>query len=84
MRRAVPFRLDRDTPNTIVIGAVSAYLAGTDITQHGFTAPPQWFGLIERIDIYGSMLWVVLLAIVLLRTRAADSDVVGEARTRKF
>jgi len=35
MRRAVPFRLDRDTPNTIVIGAVSAYLAGTDITQHG-------------------------------------------------
>ena len=50
----------------IVIGAGSAFRAGADITQHGFTAPPQWFGLIERIPIYGSMLWVTVLAIVLL------------------
>lgn len=53
----------------IVIGAVSVFMAGADITQHGFTAPPQWFGLIERIDIYGSMLWVAVLAFVLLRAK---------------
>jgi len=51
----------------VVVGAVSGFMAGANITAHGFTAPPQWFGLIERMDIYGSMLWVAVLAIVLLR-----------------
>jgi hypothetical protein len=56
----------------IVLGAVSGFMAGAQITQQGFTAPPQWFGLIERITIYGSMLWVAVLAIVLLSARILD------------
>jgi len=51
----------------VVLGGVSGFMAGTQIAQQGFTIPPKWFGLIERIDIYFSMLWVVMLAIVLLR-----------------
>ncbi len=54
----------------IVLGAVSGFMAGAQITVQGFTTPPQWFGAIERITIYGSTLWVVVLAIVLLRARA--------------
>jgi len=61
----------------IVLGAVSGLMAGSDITQHGFTAPPQWFGLIERIDIYGSMLWVAVLAIVLLRAEKRPDLISG-------
>lgn len=33
--------------------------------QGGIT-PPQWFGLIERINAYGYMLWMAVLAIILL------------------
>jgi len=47
----------------IVLGAVLGFMAGAQITVQGFTAPPQWFGLIERIDIYGSMLWVVVVGL---------------------
>jgi hypothetical protein len=46
-------------------------MASSQISVQGFTAPPQWFGLIERIDVYGSVLWVLVLAIVLLQ--AEDS-----------
>ncbi|MFA5868498.1 MAG: DUF998 domain-containing protein [Candidatus Bathyarchaeia archaeon] len=56
----------------IVVGALAAFMAGTDITQRGFTAPPPWFGLIERIDIYSSMIWVAVLASVLLRVERLD------------
>ncbi len=51
----------------ILIGGVSAFMAGADISQRGFTTPPQWFGLLERIDVYGSMLWMAVLSVVLLR-----------------
>jgi len=33
----------------------------------GGIAPPQWFGVIERINVYGYLLWVAVLAVVLLR-----------------
>lgn len=58
----------------IVVGAVMGLMAGTNITAQGFTAPPQWFGLIERIDIYGSMLWVAVLAIVLYKTLPQENN----------
>jgi hypothetical protein len=51
----------------IVIGAISGLMAGSQISVQGFTEPPRWFGLIERIDVYGSILWVLVLAIVLLQ-----------------
>ncbi len=51
----------------IVAGGVSAVMAGVDISQRGFETPPQLFGLLERIDVYGSMLWVMVLSVILLR-----------------
>lgn len=50
----------------LVVGTVSAVMSASRILREGFITPPQWFGLIERIDIYCSMLWVAVLAIVLL------------------
>jgi hypothetical protein len=51
----------------LVLGAGLGFMAGAQIAAEGVIAPPQWFGLIERINIYGFMSWVVALAIVLLR-----------------
>lgn len=51
----------------IVVGSVSSLMAGAQISAQGWTTPPQWFGLIERISVYGAILWVMVLAIVLLR-----------------
>ncbi len=51
----------------LVLGATLGFMGGTQIAAQGVIAPPQWFGLIERINIYGFMSWVVVLAIVLLR-----------------
>ncbi|MDH5439194.1 MAG: DUF998 domain-containing protein [Candidatus Bathyarchaeota archaeon] len=51
----------------LVLGAVLGFVGGAQITVQGKIAPPQWFGVSERITVYGSMLWVVVLAIVLLR-----------------
>jgi len=51
----------------LVVGAVLGLMGGAQITQQGSIAPPQSFGVSERIAVYGSMLWVVVLAIVLLR-----------------
>jgi len=66
----------------IVVGAVMGFMAGSDITVQGFTAPPQWFGLIERIDIYGSMLWVAVLSIVLLRAKKRPELIGGSDAQR--
>ena len=52
---------------TIINGGVLGLMAGPRIAEEGFTMPPQWFGLSERISIYGSMMWIMVLAIVLLR-----------------
>jgi hypothetical membrane protein len=51
----------------LILGAGLGFVAGAQIAAQGVIAPPQWFGLIERINIYGFMSWVVVLAIVLLR-----------------
>ncbi|MDD5447373.1 MAG: DUF998 domain-containing protein [Methanocellales archaeon] len=47
----------------LVAGVVAFWLAAA----HGGIAPPQWFGVIERINVYGYLLWVLVLAVVLLR-----------------
>jgi len=51
----------------LLLGAGLGFVAGAPIAAQGVIAPPQWFGLIERINIYGFMSWMVVLAIVLLR-----------------
>ncbi len=47
----------------LAAGSVGFGLAATQ----GGMAPPQWFGVIERINVYGYLQWVAVLAIVLLR-----------------
>jgi len=44
-------------------GLVGFWLAATQ----GGIAPPHWFGVIERINVYGYLQWVAVLAVVLLR-----------------
>ncbi len=46
----------------------------------GGIAPPQWFGLIERINVYGYALWVVVLAVVLLRAEKEEGGVNTQGR----
>lgn len=59
----------------LVLGAVSGLMAGPQLTIGGVIAPPQWFGLGERINIYVSMLWVAVLAIVLLRAEKDPASI---------
>lgn len=33
----------------------------------GQSTPPVWFGIVERINVYGYLLWILVLAVVLLR-----------------
>ena len=65
----------------LVLGAVLGFVAGAQIATQGVIAPPQWFGLIERINVYGFMSWVVVLAIVLLRAKKCQGSIMllGEA-----
>jgi sulfite exporter TauE/SafE len=51
-------------------GVVSFWLAASSNSP---LAPP-WFGVIERINVYGFLLWIVVLAIVLLRTDSTVSS----------
>jgi hypothetical protein len=44
----------------LTVGIVAFWLAAAE-------QPTTWFGLIERINVYGYLLWVAVLAIVLLR-----------------
>jgi len=50
-------------------GLVSFWLAASGNNPF---APP-WFGLIERINVYGYLLWIAVLAIILLRADIAVS-----------
>ncbi len=50
----------------LVAGAVGFWLASTEDTT-------SWFGVIERINVYGYLLWVAVLSIVLLRAKSNTS-----------
>jgi hypothetical protein len=52
----------------LAAGLVSFWLA----TSGNNPLTPPWFGLIERINVYGYMVWVLVLAIVLLRTGVTE------------
>ena len=47
----------------LIAGVVAFWMAAAQ----GGIAAPQWFGLIERINVYGYDLWMAVLVIVLLR-----------------
>lgn len=54
---------------TIVVLLAFGALAGMDGPRVGANLPTPWVGLWERINIYGFLLWVAVLAIVLWRRR---------------
>jgi hypothetical protein len=52
---------------TAVIFVVCGVLTGMEASNMGANQPTPWMGVLERINIFGYMLWVVVLAINLLR-----------------
>ncbi|QIN84552.1 DUF998 domain-containing protein [Rubrobacter tropicus] len=55
---------------TILMLVVGGTLTGLDAPQLAANLPTPWMGVWERVNIYAYMLWVVVLAIALLRTPA--------------
>jgi hypothetical protein len=51
----------------LVLGAALGFMGGAQVAEMEIIMPPRWFGLIERVDIYGFLLWVAVLAFVQLR-----------------
>lgn len=54
---------------TIIIMMLFGVLAGMDGPRVAAHLPTPWLGVMERINIYTSMLWVMVLALKLLRTK---------------
>lgn len=54
---------------TIAVLAVCGVLAGMDGARLAAQQATPWLGLSERINIYGYLLWVAVLAVVVLRRR---------------
>ncbi len=48
---------------TLLVAGVVAFWSAAA----GQPTPPPWFGIVERINVYGYLLWVLVLAVVLLR-----------------
>jgi hypothetical protein len=59
---------------TIVILAVFAALTGLDAPRVSANLPTPWIGIWERISIGAYLLWVIVLAIVLLRIRDTSPE----------
>jgi hypothetical protein len=58
---------------TILMLVVGGVLTGLDAPRLAANLPTPWMGVWERINIFGYMLWVVVLAITLLRSRVAQT-----------
>jgi hypothetical protein len=54
----------------LVFGA----LAGIQGPRIGANLPTPWLGITERINVYSAMLWVLVLAVVLLRERKSEDQ----------
>ena len=54
---------------TILIVIMFGALAGLDSVHLAANLPTPWLGIWERINVFSFMLWVVVLAMVLLRSR---------------
>ena len=52
---------------TIVALAVFGALTGLQGPRLAANLPTPWMGVLERVNVYGSMLWVLVLAVMLLR-----------------
>jgi hypothetical protein len=56
---------------TILLLVVFGTLAGLDGSRLAANQPTPWLGVTERINIFGYMLWVAVLAVALLRANGA-------------
>jgi len=56
---------------TIVAALVSGAWTGTQAAQIAAGLPTPWLGAIERVSVYGPLLWISVLAVVLLRAQDA-------------
>ena len=52
---------------------VAGAWAGLDGTRSAANLPTPWMGVKERINIYGYMLWLLMLAVVLLRAQVTEA-----------
>jgi hypothetical protein len=61
---------------TIAVLVLFGALAGSDAGRIAANLPTPWVGVWERINIYGYMLWMAILAVMLIRVqdRAAMDD----------
>jgi hypothetical protein len=59
---------------TIVVTLVFGFMTGMQVEQMQASEPTPWLGIVERITAYVPMLWIVVLAIALLRTKASEAE----------
>jgi hypothetical protein len=52
---------------TILLLVLGGIMSGLDVSRIGENLPTPWLGVWERINIFAYMVWVVVLAIILLR-----------------
>uniref|UniRef100_UPI0031D85DD9 DUF998 domain-containing protein n=1 Tax=Saccharothrix mutabilis TaxID=33921 RepID=UPI0031D85DD9 len=59
---------------TIALLAVGGFMAGRDAGNVPSDLPTPWMGLWERVNIYATMSWIVVLAVLLLRSHRNPRD----------
>ncbi len=57
---------------TILILVVFGVVSGSQASRFAVQLPTPWLGVIERVNIYSAMLWVLVLAVTLLRRKSQD------------
>jgi len=62
---------------TILVLLVFGALTGLQGPRIAAGLPTPWFGVMERVNIYFSLLWVAVLAIVLLRAEKRSGSIKG-------
>ena len=59
---------------TLAVVVVFGALTGMDAARIAAGEPTPWLGVVERINIGAFLLWVVVLAVALWRTRVGTDD----------
>lgn len=59
---------------TMILFVVFGILAGADQPKYALNMPTPMMGVWERINIYGYMVWIVVLSIMLLRSKRAGES----------